>query len=344
MDSGDKFNLIVDGLDEVIGEQELINIIKERDLKLYWGTAPTGKPHIGYLKPLFKICQFLKAGCDVTILFADLHAYLDAMKSSWAQLKFRTIYYQDLITETLKVLGAPIEKLHFIKGSDYQLSPEYTMNMYTLMSKMSLHDAIKSGAEVVKQSKDPKMASLLYPGLQALDEEFLKVDAQFGGVDQRKIFMLADKYLPKLGYKKRIHLMNPMIPSFNSGNPDEKMSSSDETSKIDILDTPKVMRKKIGKAFCEEGNVDCGILNFAKHVIIPIEQFNERKFIIVRTEEYGGICEYENYDSLEKDFINKTLHPVDLKFGISEWLINLLEPVREFFNNDENQDIINKSY
>ena len=38
-----------------------------------------------------------------------------------------------------------------------------------------------------------------------------------------------------------------MIPSFNSGNPDEKMSSSDETSKIDILDTPKVMRKKIGK-------------------------------------------------------------------------------------------------
>ena len=138
--------------------------------------------------------------------------------------------------------------------------------------------------------------------------------------------------------------MNPMIPSFNSGNPDEKMSSSDETSKIDILDTPKVMRKKIGKAFCEEGNVDCGILNFAKHVIIPIEQFNERKFIIVRTEEYGGICEYENYDSLEKDFINKTLHPVDLKFGISEWLINLLEPVREFFNNDENQDIINKSY
>ena len=24
--------------------------------------------------------------------------------------------------------------------------------------------------------------------------------------------MLADKYLPHLGYKKRIHLMNPMVP------------------------------------------------------------------------------------------------------------------------------------
>jgi hypothetical protein len=48
------------------------------------------------------------------------------------------------------------------------------------------------------------------PGLQALDEEYLHVDAQFGGVDQRKIFTFAEKYLPQLGYAKRIHLMNPM--------------------------------------------------------------------------------------------------------------------------------------
>lgn len=50
----------------------------------------------------------------------------------------------------------------------------------------------------------------MYLGLQALDEEYLGVDAQFGGVDQRKIFTLAEKYLPQLGYAKRIHLMNPM--------------------------------------------------------------------------------------------------------------------------------------
>jgi len=29
--------------------------------------------------------------------------------------------------------------------------------------------------------------------VQALDEEYLKVDAQFGGVDQRKIFVFAEK-------------------------------------------------------------------------------------------------------------------------------------------------------
>lgn len=50
----------------------------------------------------------------------------------------------------------------------------------------------------------------MFSGLQALDEEYLKVDAQFGGIDQRKIFTFAEKYLPQLGYSKRIHLMNPM--------------------------------------------------------------------------------------------------------------------------------------
>ena len=54
------------------------------------------------------------------------------------------------------------------------------------------------------------LSGLLYPGLQALDEEYLKVDAQFGGVDQRKIFTFAEKYLPQLGYEKRVHFMNPM--------------------------------------------------------------------------------------------------------------------------------------
>ena len=33
----------------------------------------------------------------------------------------------------------------------------------------------------------------IYIYLKALDEEYLKVDAQFGGVDQRKIFTFAEK-------------------------------------------------------------------------------------------------------------------------------------------------------
>jgi len=62
----------------------------------------------------------------------------------------------------------------------------------------------------IKTSHFFKVYSILLYFWQALDEEYLKVDAQFGGVDQRKIFTFAEKYLPQLGYTKRVHLMNPM--------------------------------------------------------------------------------------------------------------------------------------
>lgn len=38
--------------------------------------------------------------------------------------------------------------------------------------------------------------------LQVLDEQYLDVDAQFGGLDQRKLFIAAKDWLPKLGYKE----------------------------------------------------------------------------------------------------------------------------------------------
>ncbi len=44
---------------------------EKRDLKIYWGTATTGKPHIAYFVPMSKIADFLRAGCEVRI---SLHA------------------------------------------------------------------------------------------------------------------------------------------------------------------------------------------------------------------------------------------------------------------------------
>lgn len=334
----EKLHLIRDGLDEIIGDKELEEIVSKRNLKLYWGTAPTGRPHIGYLKPLLKIAQFVQADCEVTILFADLHAYLDSMKSSLDQLKSRTLYYEILIKSVLEELGVNSDKVKFVRGTSYQLTDNYNFDKYKLMSLMSLRDAMKAGTEVVKQTKNPKVASLLYPGLQALDEQYLDVDAQFGGVDQRKIFIMAQEYLPKLGYKKRIHLMNPIIPSLkSSGNNDVKMSSSEDQTKVDLLDTPKRIRKKIGKAFCEDGNPQCGLMDFVKHVLFPINILRRGSgvFHIDRPEQYGGNIQYETFEELISDFTQKKLSSVDLKSGVSQWLIQLLENTRNKLFHDE---------
>lgn len=60
-----KQQLITRNLQEVLGEDRLSAALKEGDLKIYWGTATTGKPHIAYFVPMSKIADFLKAGCEV---------------------------------------------------------------------------------------------------------------------------------------------------------------------------------------------------------------------------------------------------------------------------------------
>lgn len=144
---------------------------------------------------------------------------------------------------------------------------EYTVDVYRFIASVTIHDARKAGAEVVKQVADPLISGLVYPCLQALDEEHLKVDAQFGGVDQRKIFTFAEKYLPSLGFKKRVHLMNPMVPGLNGA----KMSASVAASKIDLLDSAEDVSSKLDTASCPEGETENnGVLAFIKHVALPL--------------------------------------------------------------------------
>uniref|UniRef100_A0A8D9EKN4 Tyrosine--tRNA ligase n=1 Tax=Cacopsylla melanoneura TaxID=428564 RepID=A0A8D9EKN4_9HEMI len=336
----EKKQLITRNLQEFLGEDRMNAIIKERDLKIYWGTATTGRPHIAYFVPMSKIADFLRAGCEVTVLFADLHAYLDNMKAPWELLALRTKYYEESIKAMLESIDVPTDKLKFVKGTDYQLSKEYTLDVYRLSSVITEHDAKKAGAEVVKQVEHPLLSGLLYPGLQALDEEHLKVDAQFGGVDQRKIFTLAEKYLPQLGYAKRIHFMNPMVPGLAGG----KMSSSEEDSKIDLLDPPAVVKKKLKKAFCEPGNIeDNGVLSFLKHVVFSVMKPGD-ELIISRDENNGGNLKFSNFQSLEQVFAKQELHPADLKAAAELYINRLLEPIRKKFESKELKELTAKAY
>lgn len=106
------------------------------------------------------------------------------MKAPLELVAHRTKYYTFVVTTVLKSLGIPTEKLRFIEGSSYQLTKEYNMDNYKLAAIVTEHDAKKAGAEVVKQVDNAMLSGLLYPGLQALDEQYLGVDFQFGGVDQ----------------------------------------------------------------------------------------------------------------------------------------------------------------
>lgn len=198
------------------------------------------------------------------------------------------------------------------------------------------------------------MSSLLYPGLQALDEQYLDVHMQFGGVDQRKIFMYAAHYLPRMGYAKRAHLMNAMVPGLSGG----KMSSSDAKSKIDFLDSAADIKAKLKQALCTPGEVEGnGVLAFLKNVLIPVQQLREEQakargearytgegsfvkadapagtvFSISRPEKFGGDLHFPSYQALEDAYAKEDVHPGDLKGGVTEALIALLSPIRAVFD------------
>ncbi|KAJ3139442.1 Tyrosine--tRNA ligase, cytoplasmic, partial [Irineochytrium annulatum] len=249
------------------------------------------------------------------------------MKAPWELLNHRVKYYQETIKAMLESIGVSIDKLKFVVGTEYQLSREYTLDVYRLLASTTEHDAKKAGAEVVKQVESPLMSGLVYPLLQALDEEHLGVDAQFGGVDQRKIFTFAAEHLPGLGYKKRSHLMNVMVGGLSGS----KMSSSDPNSKIDLIDSAKAVSDKLSKAFCEEGNVDENpILQFMRFVIFPILSLKSStpSLEVVRPEKFGGNKTYHSYEEVHEDFKTKALHPGDLKKCAAGAFNALLEPIR----------------
>jgi len=117
------------------------------------------------------------------VLIADIHGFLDNLKAPINLVEQRAKFYEVIISSILKAVGVSTEmgNLSFVLGSSYQKSAEYAMDVYKLCALVSEHDAKKAGAEIVKQSDNAPLSGLLYPILQCLDEQYLDVDAQFGG-------------------------------------------------------------------------------------------------------------------------------------------------------------------
>ena len=343
-----KYELITSNLQEVIRGDIIQKILPSRPLKIYWGTATTGRPHAAYFVPAIKVAQFLQVGCNVKILLADLHGFLDADKVPEGVLEARAKYYERVIGAMLRSVGVDTNKLEFVRGSSYQLSASFTRDLLRLSKKVSVKDAIKASSEIVKSTGDPTTAAMAdgtYPMMQLLDEEYLDVDAEFGGVDQRKTFALSIDTMHKMGFKTRAHLMNPMVPGLAGG----KMSSSDPKSKVDLLDDATTIQKKIAKAVCApreiEGN---GVLAFIQHVILPFSALRSpdcMPSISVVLANQTEPTSFTNYQEVVAAYAKDSLTPQLAKQIVMDGLIQLTESIhREFEADKEWQAIVSEAY
>ena len=313
----DRLALIKRNTEEIVTQEELERLLETKESPTaYVGYEPSGKIHMGHVLTVNKLVDLQNAGFEVTVLLADVHAYLNE-KGTMEEVR----EIADFNKECFIALGLEEGKTKFVYGSDYQLEPDYMLSVLKLARDTTLNRAKRSMDEVSRSADNPRVSQMVYPLMQAVDIAMLGVDVAVGGIDQRKIHMLAREGLPGLGYKAPICIHTPILLGLDG----KKMSSSSNNF-ISMDDSGKALKKKINKAFCPEGDiVDNPVLALFKYHIMP--RFEE--ITIHRPEKYGGDLHYPTYEELEAGFASKELHPMDLKAGAADYMNRILEPVRE---------------
>lgn len=310
----DPYTLVTRNTVEIVTAEELDSLLRQSHKSVYAGYEPSGEIHLGHLLTISKLIDLKDAGFSVTVLLADLHAFLNR-KGTMEQVRELADYNR----RCFESLG--LKDAKFVLGSDLQLTPDYELKVLELSQQITLNRATRSMDEVGRQMENPMVSQMIYPIMQIQDIASLGVDAAVGGIDQRKIHMLAREHLPSIGYKAPVCIHMPII----NGLDGRKMSSS-AGNYISVADAEEVIRKKSSKAFCPPEEEENPVLQVFRYHIFP----RTACVVIQRPEKFGGDREFSCYGELAEAYVKKEIHPLDVKTAMGTCLVDLLAPVREY--------------
>jgi tyrosyl-tRNA synthetase len=299
---------------EVVTDEDLRALLDEPHKRVYAGYEPSGEIHLGHLVTVNKLVDLQAAGFEVTVLLADLHAFLNR-KGSMEKIGELAEYNKRCFE------GLGLKNVTYVLGSDLQLNRDYELLVLQLSQQITLNRATRSMDEVGRQMDHPTVSQMIYPIMQMADIAMLGADAAVGGIDQRKIHMLAREHLVNFGYKAPVCIHTPIL----NGLDGKKMSSS-QGNYISVADTEEEIRKKCQKAFCPPEVAENPILQIFQHHIFP--RLNE--IMIRRPEKFGGDRVFSAYGDLETAYSRGEVHPADLKKTCGESLVGIFAPVREY--------------
>ncbi|KAF3167129.1 hypothetical protein TWF225_012054 [Orbilia oligospora] len=360
-----RLDLITRGLGKIDDLAFIQNTLQEKNTPtLFWGVAPTGRPHIGYLVPFVKLAEAVEAGLEIKILLADIYAFLVNYKYPLPVVEQRTNYYKYSLAALFEAInGRPSSAIQFQLQSTHCTTKEYTLDLFKILSLTSQADARSPNDEL----RNTKMLSpLLCPLLQALDEPWMRCDFTLGGLDQAGYFDYTGGILSKIGYNDKCgHLLNQMLPGLRG----TKMSASDPRSKIDLLDDPETVCDKISNSICKPGMIeDNPILALLRVVLIPISRLrlarcsSEVNDPICECSPYvgadapegsiysieiqnGSLRHYRSYEEIESDFLSGAVSAAALKGACAKGINQLLSHIRKSFERSlEWQDSLNLGY
>ena len=318
----DTYDLLTRNADEVVTEEELRALADDPEGKrAYVGYEPSGVLHLGHLLTANKLIDLQEAGFEIVVLLADVHAYLND-KGTFEEIRETAEQMQ----AQFLAYGLDEESTEFRYGSTYQLDEDYLLDLHAIALETTLNRAQRAMAEI-QSGETAKVSHVIYPLMQALDIEYLDLDLAVGGMDQRKVHMLAREQLPNVGYAARPAIHTPIIGDLMTG--EGKMSSSTGIT-ISMDDSTEDIEEKINDAYCPptrnpEGDKVNPVLELFQYHVFP----RFEKIVVARPEKYGGDLEYADFETLVADLESGELHPADAKGALAKYLDELIEPGRE---------------
>jgi tyrosyl-tRNA synthetase len=301
---------------EIVTEDELNNVLQKKKPTAYCGYETSGPVHIGTMVTVNKLIDFQNAGLQVNVLFADVHTRLN-QKGGEEWIQGMVEYWR----ESFKALG--LAKAEYILGSSFQYDREYVHDVLDVGVKTTMNRALRSMQEIARDINNAHVSQVIYPLMQAVDIKALGADIAYGGIEQRKIHMLAREVLPEIGCRKPVCIHTPLLCS--PQGPEAKMSSSKPETIISVDEDGDSIKKKINSAYCPPTEEDNPVLDICRLLLLPRTGSIEVK----RPSKYGGDVVYESYERLLEDYSAKKLHPQDLKNAVGGNLAGILEPVRK---------------
>jgi tyrosyl-tRNA synthetase len=331
MDLEARYEIVARNAEEIVTSEELKTLLSEKQRpRAYVGFEPSGLVHAGWMIVAMKISDLVEAGFDMTVFFADWHAYInDKLGGDIERIRTCAHYMEDCF----EALGVPRDKVTYRLASELMDDITYWEKLINI-GKVSSLSRVKRAMTIMGRTEDEAevdSSKMLYPLMQAADIFQMDLDLAYAGMDQRRAHMLAREAADKLKWKKPVALHTPLLPSLKGGNRMDpvgaKMSKSDPDSGILIHDSPEDIKRKISKAFCPPEVDGNPILATAKMIL-----FERRPtFVIDRPAKFGGKLEFKSYDELEATYAAGKLHPMDLKNGVAAGMVEVLEPVRHYF-------------
>eukprot|EP00586_Coscinodiscus_wailesii_P018831 CAMPEP_0172513018 /NCGR_PEP_ID=MMETSP1066-20121228/248783_1 /TAXON_ID=671091 /ORGANISM="Coscinodiscus wailesii, Strain CCMP2513" /LENGTH=788 /DNA_ID=CAMNT_0013293081 /DNA_START=59 /DNA_END=2425 /DNA_ORIENTATION=+ len=337
-----KLDTILSIGEECISPAELQLLLqKTPTFRLYDGFEPSGRMHIA--QGVFKAMNVNKATSnDGHFIFwvADWFALMnDKMGGDLEKIKTVGQY----LIEVWRAAG--MERLeshvHFVWASDEITSRAdvYWPLMLDVGRRFNVTRIKKCCQIMGRLEGNLTAAQILYPLMQCTDVFFLETDVCQLGVDQRKVNMLAREYADVAKLKKKpVILSHHMLYGLKAGQ--EKMSKSDPDSAVFMEDEREDVERKIMAAYCPR-EVPAGDKRESTMSLVqddlknPCLDYIKNIIFAPPNATFTAPSQtFNNYESVEKAFLDGTLSETDLKKGLVDELNNLLEPVRHHFRTD----------